>query len=92
MVEIHNPEDVEDPSFGGDGEPQSFMYQDEDGTFYEVQGDGSEYTATRFGESTEVDSTSYDSENEGESDIGLNEALGELSPKSDRNMAEPLNR
>ena len=92
MVKIHNPEDVEDPSFDENGMPDSFMYQDEDGTFYEVQRDGSEYTATSFGESTEVESTSYNSENEVESDINLDEALGELSPKSDRNMAAPLNR
>lgn len=92
MVKIHNPEDVDDPSLDENGMPESFMYQDEDGTFYEVQGDGSQYTATRFGESTEVESINYDSDTEAQSDISLNEAVGELSPKSDRNMAEPLNR
>jgi hypothetical protein len=92
MVDIHNPEDVDDPSLDGKGVPERFMYQDEDGTFYEVQGDGSEYTATRFGESIEVESINYDSGTEAQSDINLNDALEELTAKSDKTMAEPLNR
>lgn len=92
MVKIHNPEEVEDPSFDENGEPQSFMYQDEDGTFYEAQIDGGEYVATEFGGSTEVDSISYDSGRDVESDINLDEAVQEFAAKSDKTMAAALNR
>lgn len=91
MVEIHNPkedkdaiyDDVEDPVFDEEGNPESFMYQNQDGEFYEVEATDEGYKVREFGRPNEAN----------QEDIGLQEALDTLGAEEksfDKALAQSL--